>query len=78
MLPVAVAHPEAGVGVVPGALHLDVVVCPGAGAVGVGSVRRAADGVRAACILQYYLLTIYTVSTQYTHSIYTLSTQSAY
>ena len=48
MLPVAVAHPEAGVGVVPGALHLDVVVCPGAGAVGVGSVRRAADGVRAA------------------------------
>ena len=42
------AHPKAGVGIVPGALHLDVVVCPGAGAVGVGGVRRAADGVRAA------------------------------
>ena len=48
MLPVAVAHPEAGVGVVPGALHLDVVVGPGAGAVGVGGVHRAADGVRHA------------------------------
>ena len=38
-------HPEAHDGRLPGALYLNVVIGPGAGTVGVGSVHRAADGV---------------------------------
>ena len=49
LLPVPIPHPEhveARNGGLPGALYLDVVVCPRGATVGGGSVLRAADGVR--------------------------------
>ena len=49
LLPVPIPHSEhveARNGGLPGALYLDVVVCPRGATVGGGSVLRAADGVR--------------------------------